>query len=325
MDEWLKQHLICPRDDQRLQREEETLICALGHTYPCIDGIPVMLLNEILPTHAACSRSIQQAYSESYIASSNRVKQESSTIDSFVQKEISATNGLMYKHLIGNLPRYPIPEFSLKPETDENYLLDIGCNWGRWSIAASRKGFKVVGIDPSLEAIMAARRVANQLNTHAAFVVADGRHIPFSRCSFDTVFSYSVLQHFSERDVEAVLTRVAQVLKPGGTSLIQMANMFGVRSLYHQIRRGFKKPTNFQVRYRRPSQLKNAFEKFIGPSRVFVDGFFALNPQESDLDLLPLRYQIVIKLSNALRRFSEKVHGVGYLADSLYIQSKKNS
>lgn len=325
MDEWLKQHLICPRDDQHLQLEEETLICPLRHTYPCIDGIPVMLLEEVPPTHRVCSQSVHQARSGSYVVSLNRIEQEAYAVDSFVQKEISATNGIMYRHLIGSLPRYPIPKFLLMPQTDKDYLLDIGCNWGRWSIAAARKGFKVVGIDPSLEAIMAARRVANQLNTRAIFVVADGRHIPFSGCNFDTVFSYSVLQHFSECDVEAVLTRVAQVLKPGGTSLIQMANRFGVRNLYHQMRRGFKKPIDFQVRYRHPSQLRTTFEKFIGPSRVFVDGFFALNPQESDLDLLPLRYQIVIQLSNVLRRLSEKVRGAGYLADSLYIQSKKNS
>jgi cyclopropane fatty-acyl-phospholipid synthase-like methyltransferase len=37
-------------------------------------------------------------------------------------------------------------------------LLDIGCSWGRWSISAARNGWCVVGIDPSLGAIMAARR-----------------------------------------------------------------------------------------------------------------------------------------------------------------------
>ena len=38
-------------------------------------------------------------------------------------------------------------------------LLDIGCSWGRWSLAAARKGYSVVGIDPSLGAVMAARRI----------------------------------------------------------------------------------------------------------------------------------------------------------------------
>ena len=91
-----------------------------------------------------------------------------------------------------------------------------------------------VGIDPSLNGVLAARRVTQQLGIDACFAVADGRYLPFRTGTFDQVFSYSVLQHLSKPDVCEILTDVARVLRPGGRSLIQMANMFGVRCLYHQ-------------------------------------------------------------------------------------------
>ena len=45
----------------------------------------------------------------------------------------------------------------LAGRTGGTRLLDIGCSWGRWSLAAAARGYDAVGIDPSLGAIMAAR------------------------------------------------------------------------------------------------------------------------------------------------------------------------
>ena len=109
-------------------------------------------------------------------------------IDPVVAYLIAATNGLMYRHLIGRLESYPIPDIDLPPGEGRT-LLDVGCSWGRWSLAAARLGYTVIGIDPSLGAVMAARRVARQLNLAATFLVGDARHLPFAgrrrstRCS----------------------------------------------------------------------------------------------------------------------------------------------
>ena len=61
---------------------------------------------------------------------------------------VAATNGFMYLHLLGKLSEYPIPDLRL-PEGNGTPLLDVGCNWGRWSIAAARKGYAATGVDPS--------------------------------------------------------------------------------------------------------------------------------------------------------------------------------
>jgi SAM-dependent methyltransferase len=136
-------------------------------------------------------------------------------IDPVVSMLVGATNGIGYKGKIGRLDRYPIPELRLD-EADSASFLDIGCSWGRWSIAAARKGYRVAGIDPSLGAVLAARRVARSMGLDILYVVGDARYLPFRNTLFDQVFSYSVLQHLAKSDVERVLDDVARVLKPGG-------------------------------------------------------------------------------------------------------------
>jgi 2-polyprenyl-3-methyl-5-hydroxy-6-metoxy-1,4-benzoquinol methylase len=155
------------------------------------------------------SLSISDAEKEQAL---NLARLTENKIDPVVSVIIAATNGLLYKHLIGKLNNYPIPDFRL-PTGDNKILLDIGCNWGRWSIAAARKGYKVIGIDPSLGAIMAAKRVARQLDLDIEYLVADGRYLPFENESFDVVFSYSVIQHFSKEDALRTIKEISRILK----------------------------------------------------------------------------------------------------------------
>jgi SAM-dependent methyltransferase len=203
-------------------------------------------------------------------------------------------------------------------------LLDVGCNWGRWSIAAARAGYRVVGIDPSLGAIAAARRVSEQMGLSASFCVGDARALPFAAESFDAAFSYSVLQHFAERDAAQALDEVGRVLREGGLATVQMANALGARSLYHQARRGFRQPRDFEVRYWTPPALKRAFESRIGPTQLSVDCYFGLGLQPGDAALLSLRARSVIAASEAMRRVAARVPSLGALADSVYLTATRS-
>jgi SAM-dependent methyltransferase len=108
-------------------------------------------------------------------------------VDPVVSYLIGATNGNAYKNQIGKLKEYPIPNLRMSDSPGELFL-DIGCSWGRWSISAARKGYKVIGIDPSIGAVMAAKRVAAKLNLDIDYVVGDARFLPFSQDSFDVAF-----------------------------------------------------------------------------------------------------------------------------------------
>jgi 2-polyprenyl-3-methyl-5-hydroxy-6-metoxy-1,4-benzoquinol methylase len=245
---------------------------------------------------------------------------QSGPVDPLVRYMVSQTGGNLYKHLIGRISAYPIPELRLPPRRGQ-LLLDVGCGWGRWCVAAGRKGYHPVGIDPSLGAVLTARRVSHQLGVQAIFVVADARHLPFRSGLFDVVFSYSVLQHFSKDNAKIALSEVARVLKEEGTSLIQMANAIGVRSLQLQMQRGFREAREFQVRYWTLRELRRTFSQLIGPSSVSVDGYFGLGIQRSDVSMMGLGPRLVVYCSELLRKLSTTLRWMSYFGDSLYVQS----
>jgi SAM-dependent methyltransferase len=243
-------------------------------------------------------------------------------IDPVVAYIIGATNGSMYKHLIGNLSSYPIPDLRLSDANGQS-LIDLGCNWGRWCIAAARKGYSVVGIDPSLGAIMAAKRVNDSLGLSIKYLVADGRYLPFRAKSFQNVFSYSVLQHLSREDVGSVLSEASRVLTDAGICLIQMPTVLGLRCLYHQAKRLFREATDFEVRYWSIPALKRIFTKAIGRTEVSVDCYFGIGLQKSDYNLMPHKLRLVITGSEFLRRASRVAPFLKYAADSVYVKAVK--
>ena len=52
--------------------------------------------------------------------------------------------------------------------------------------------------------------------SEARYVVADARRLPFADDTFDVVFSYGVLQHFSKSDVATSVDEIARVVKRSG-------------------------------------------------------------------------------------------------------------
>lgn len=310
----LWQELACPRDRSRLEPRGEALLCEQGHEYPFVDGIPVMVVDdEIEPTQPGYWSNPEQV---DRVRAAEPPPVEGESVDPYVADLILGTHGNLYKHLSGGMPRYPIPDFPLRPGSGE-LLLDIGCNWGRWTIAAAQRGYHPIGIDPSFEAIVAARRIARQLGVDAArYVVADARKLPFADHTFDVVFSYGVLQHFSKSDVALAVDDIRRVLTRGGYSWVQMPNALGVLNLVRLAQRRFREGDEFEVRYWMPPELRRVFGR-IGPTELFTDGFFTLNPQKRDLDLLPPRFRAIVQVSEALKR----AHAPTMLADSVNIRS----
>jgi len=319
----LLQVLVCPRDKQDLSYSRCELTCPQGHRYAVVDGVPILLVSDVEQTHIEGERALAVAASgdASSLPNFNVGPNE---IDPFVRGSIGATNGGLYQHLVGSLKEYPIPRLRL-PAGDNRTFLEIGCNWGRWCIAAARTGYRPIGIDPSLKSIRAAYRVARQLGVQASYVVADGRFLPFRDQSFDQVFSYSVLQHLSKQNALIAVEEIRRALRVGGNALIQLPNVYGIRCLYHQIRRGFREARDFEVRYWRPSELVEAFSERVGPTRLSVDGFFSLNVQPSDLHLMPARYRALVHVSEGLRRMSQIFPLLVNVADSLYVRAFRSS
>ena len=109
--------------------------------------------------------------------------------------------------------------------------------------------------------------------------------------------------------------------RPEGECRVQMANRWGLRQLYAELRQRREPENPFAVRRYGPAELKRIFEAAVGPSELAVDGFFTLNAQASDADLLPRRMAWVVRASEWLRRLSARVPLLWRVADSLEVRS----
>ncbi len=330
--------LCCPVDGSALIHDGNQLISASGTRYPVINGVPVLLPPDSSSDTLECVRASREVSLGSqddplFIDALGCNEEErqgilklaqapDSKVDPVVNYLVAATCGNLYKGLKGRLIDYPIPKFRVQ-EGAGRVLVDLGCNWGRWCVSAGRQGFQPLGIDPQLGALMAAKRVTKQLGIKAWFVCADARHLPLRKGSVDFGFSYSVLQHLSHEDVALVLTGLAKAMKPEAESLIQMPTNAGLKGLLHRARHRFKPAAGFEVRYWPLRKLREVFGRLLGPTDFSVDCFFGIGLQAADARLMPLPFKAAITASELLRGLSRILPPVTWLADSVYVHSRK--
>ena len=114
-------------------------------------------------------------------------------------------------------PEFPGRNFArktgLRPEDLRGKLvLDVGCGMGRFAEVATRWGARVIGIDLSAAAEVAASNLADR---DFVALQADVFALPFAPGSFDCIYSIGVLHHTP--DCEKAFKNLPRYLKPGGT------------------------------------------------------------------------------------------------------------
>lgn len=326
---WLDQHLTCPYDGRRLAAKDQTLDCPARHTFPIVGGVPVLLREDRHPTHHIWWTTAKDVANHREEVTSDNAAALS--VDPFVERWLIGTCGQLYRNYRRPLLRYPIPDIRLRP-TPGAVLLDVGSNWGRWALAAARAGFKAVAVDPSLTAALTGKRVARQLGLEVAYVVADARHLPFDADSIDVTFSYSVLQHLDKSIVAEIVREMSRVTRSGGKVRVQLANVLGARQLYNQaktllkrardaLNRVHRQPYDFRVRTWTPGEMRRLFSALVGPTSLSPDGFFSLNAQPSDIELLDPLSAAVVRTSQALCRLARWTPGLVDFADSLLVEA----
>jgi SAM-dependent methyltransferase len=112
-------------------------------------------------------------------------------------------------------------------------VLDVGCGPGRHSLALTRRGFDVVGVDHSAEFIRLARDAAATEELAVEFEEADVRDLGHAD-EFDATIclcqgGFGLL---GGRDETAVFQRMARTLRPGGRLAVSaFSAAFAVRHL----------------------------------------------------------------------------------------------
>jgi 2-polyprenyl-6-hydroxyphenyl methylase/3-demethylubiquinone-9 3-methyltransferase len=110
---------------------------------------------------------------------------------------------------------------SLKPFAGLS-LLDIGCGGGLLSEPMARLGFAVTGADASEKNIGTARAHAAESGIQVDYRATSAEALVEEGLSFDVVLNMEVVEHVA--DVGAYLAACAQLLKPGGITLVATLN-----------------------------------------------------------------------------------------------------
>jgi ubiquinone/menaquinone biosynthesis C-methylase UbiE/uncharacterized protein YbaR (Trm112 family) len=307
--------LRCPETGLDLKINDNELVTVDGsRRYPIFEGIPCLLPHCAAPTHSGYRKILEE----------NRKTAElnDAQLDNFIGAMVVATCGNLFRGASLN-GSYPIPNF---PEfTPAGPLLDLGCNWGRWTIAGAYRRHLMIGVDIHLKALLAARRLSRKLvpNNEPLFVLADARQLPFASDSIGGVFSYSVVQHFSVIHARQILREVKRVLKPRARSLIQMPNRSGLRAMLTLLSRVNREASEFDVRYYSVGELIQMFGQTIGDSGWFADCYFGLNVHSSDKKFVAWHKRWIISVSECLLQLGRVVPSVARFADSVFVSSIK--
>ena len=135
-------------------------------------------------------------------------------------------------------------------------ILDVGCGTGEFAKRLNCRGYKVIGIDISLEI------VKNVNNGNVVLVVTDAEHLPFKSKIFDAVFCVDILHHFLEQS--KVISQLLRVLKSEGFFFISDLNALNphtylAQSQYSPVRYDYLTKNESAIM---PSSLRNIFKDY---------------------------------------------------------------
>lgn len=107
----------------------------------------------------------------------------------------------------------------LAPPEEYPRLLDVGCGSGRTTSRLVECGYRVTGIDTSVDALQAARERAPD----ARYIALDQRHAGEFRWTFDVAVVLWNSIGFGSREADLETLRgLGRVLRPGGRALLDL-------------------------------------------------------------------------------------------------------
>jgi MPBQ/MSBQ methyltransferase len=118
---------------------------------------------------------------------------------------------------------------------DARRVLDVGCGYGSFVLAACCAGLEAFGLEPAeFELQWARRRLADirpEADPAAVYLRADAASVPFRTESFDAVCFWNVIEHLPNAGL--ALAEAARVLRPGGSLFLIAPNYAAFRREAH--------------------------------------------------------------------------------------------
>lgn len=176
--------------------DEEAVCAGEGHRFPVVEGIPVMVDEQVLAADAQYGR--QRKYFDAEFAGYTRYRLENWRL-SYLERLRSA--GLLGS---GEAP-----------------VLDVGVGGSGYTvIEAAREGRMAVGCDLSVEGLVTARRfaAAEDVADRTLWVCCSAEKLPFAPATFASALAIAVIEHVP--DDQAALSELARVLQPGGRAWV---------------------------------------------------------------------------------------------------------
>ena len=119
-------------------------------------------------------------------------------------------------------------------------LLGLGCGTGDYLGSLKYRNIDVWGIDISEIATASARQ---KVKKPEQIICADAERLPFEDGTFDYVTAWGVIEHFP--DTDSIVQEVARVLKPQGTAVIMVPNIYYYKFVWDALCKG-KGPVKHQ-------------------------------------------------------------------------------
>ncbi|MBU7014547.1 MAG: class I SAM-dependent methyltransferase [Theionarchaea archaeon] len=108
----------------------------------------------------------------------------------------------------------------------EKEILDCGAGGNYPPLALFREqGYRVVGIDSTLEQIQLAREFCRETNLNVPIMLGDIRNIPFRDESMNFVYSVNTVCHLSKKDTATAVQEIRRVLKNEGLCFVNFVSV----------------------------------------------------------------------------------------------------
>jgi len=114
-------------------------------------------------------------------------------------------------------------------------VLDLGCGTGHFADYVQRRGFSVVGVDPSTKMLAFARKNFPSIE----FIEGYSSKLPFPADHFDCIICIEVLRYLDRPEVLRSYEEIKRTLRSGGTLLVTHVNTLATEAyfVYYHLKR----------------------------------------------------------------------------------------